>query len=143
MRGEVCQDAAGSTGGSSPFNLAKDETANLEDYDCIVVGGSIYAGRIHPKVARFCARNLDVLLQKKLGLFICCADLARVDEQMAGAFDERLREHAAVVEHFGYEYNFAKMNLLIRTIIRLIAKIHTSQSHIAEDNIERFAEALR
>ena len=129
--------------GAVLFNLAKDETANLEDYDCIVVGGSIYAGRIHPKVARFCARNLDVLLQKKLGLFICCADLARVDEQMAGAFDERLREHAAVVEHFGYEYNFAKMNLLIRTIIRLIAKIHTSQSHIAEDNIERFAEALR
>ena len=129
--------------GAVLFNLAKDETANLEDYDCIVVGGSIYAGRIHPKVARFCARNLDVLLQKKLGLFICCADLARGDEQMAGAFDERLREHAAVVEHFGYEYNFAKMNLLIRTIIRLIAKIHTSQSHIAEDNIERFAEALR
>jgi len=124
-------------------NLAKDEKASLDDYDCIVVGGSIYAGRIHSKVARFCERNMDVLLGKKLGLFLCCADLAKVEEQMATAFDERLREHAVAVEHFGYEYNFAKMNLLIRTIIRLIAKIHTSQSHIAEDNIERFAEALR
>jgi menaquinone-dependent protoporphyrinogen oxidase len=124
-------------------NLAKDEKASLDDYDCIVVGGSIYAGRIHSKVARFCERNMDVLLGKKLGLFLCCADLAKVEEQMATAFDERLREHAVAVEHFGYEYNLEKMNFVVRRIIRLIAKTDRTESHIAAANIERLADALR
>ena len=126
--------------GTVLFNLAKD-SGKSKDYDCIVVGGSIYAGRIHPKVAGFCARNLDVLFQKKLGLFICCADLARVDGANGRAFDERLGACGGW-QSISVMSTTAKMNLLIRTIIRLSPRFTRGVPHCT-DNIERFAEALR
>jgi menaquinone-dependent protoporphyrinogen oxidase len=129
--------------GAVLVDLGKDRSVKLEDYDCIVIGGSIYAGRIHPKVASFCDRNLDVLLEKKLGLFICCAQLAKIEEQKSAAFDGRLLEHAVAAEHLGYEYNLEKMDFLARTIIRLVAKTKKSESHIAAANIDRLADALR
>nr|WP_242847760.1 flavodoxin domain-containing protein [Fervidicella metallireducens] len=47
------------------FNLKKDENINLNEYDLVIVGGSIYAGKIRNEVMNFCRSNLDILKHKK------------------------------------------------------------------------------
>ncbi len=125
-------------------NLVKENTEdiNLNDYDVIAIGGSIYTGKIQKEVKQFCMENIDIIIQKKLGLFICCGLIDQIDEQMNNAFEERLMEHAVVKSHFGYEFNFDKMNFLSRVIVKKLARISESKSVIEEDNIKDFADKL-
>lgn len=51
-----------------------DLSSNLPDlmkYDKVIIGGSIYAGKIRKPVMRFCSDNLNTLKGKKLGFYIC------------------------------------------------------------------------
>ncbi len=52
------------------FNLKKDDlnSLNLYDYEAVAIGGSIYAGNIQKQVKNFCEENMDVLLEKRLGI---------------------------------------------------------------------------
>ena len=44
----------------------------VDDFDVVLIGGSIYGGLIQREVVAFCGRNRDRLLARKVGLFICC-----------------------------------------------------------------------
>ncbi|MFW6252345.1 MAG: flavodoxin domain-containing protein [bacterium] len=123
-------------------NLAQDTMHDLSGYDRIVVGGSIYVGQIQDHVKTFCSEHRTVLLQKPLGLFICCGDEDRADEQLEQNFDPAIVAHASLTGYFGYEYDFGKMNILFRFIIQAKAKVRQSQYRLREDNISAFADAL-
>ena len=41
------------------------------DFDVILVGGSIYGGKIQREIGSFCDQERERLLSKKVGLFIC------------------------------------------------------------------------
>ena len=53
-------------------NLTEEKPPDLDTFDLVVIGGSIYAGFIRPEVRKFCRDNLATLTGKKLGLFVCC-----------------------------------------------------------------------
>ncbi len=82
-----------------------DLTGNRPDltgYDTIILGGSIYAGKIRKPVTRFCTENLNTLKGKKLGLFICgMADGDDARKQFESSFPEELLAVAAAKESFG------------------------------------------
>ncbi len=124
-------------------NLATNQSVNPADYDCIALGGSIYAGKTQPELTKFCQDHVETLLSKKLGLFLCCANIDQVEQQMATTFDARLRQHAAVREHLGYEFDFSKLNFLMKMIVRAVAKVTKSETRIMDDNLQRLADALR
>lgn len=124
-------------------NLAADQSVNPANYDCIALGGSIYAGKTQPELTKFCQAHIETLLGRKLGLFLCCANLDQVEQQMAAAFDARLLRHAAAREHLGYEFDFAKLNFLMKTIVRAVAKVTKSETRLMSDNLQRLADALR
>lgn len=123
-------------------NMEKAKVPVLKEYDTVVIGGSIHVGRIQKSVAVFCKDNMRDLLEKKVGLFICCADETRVEAQMNGAFPEPLLRHAVVSEHFGHTYDFSKMNVFERLAIKVIAKTDQSVENYLLDNLERFAVLL-
>ena len=56
-------------------NLKEKIVKDVFVYDEVIIGGSIYAGRIQMEVTEFCSKNLDVLKSKNLGLFICCMNI--------------------------------------------------------------------
>jgi len=97
---------------------------NLHEYDTIIVGGSIHEGMIQRSVHKFCESNLEVLLQKQVGLFVCCMD-PNVDEQMLidQAFPEELVKNALASGFFGGELNIKKMNLLQKIMTRKAARL--------------------
>ncbi len=57
----------------SVVDLGSKQKIALSDYDTVIIGGPITAGKINAKVKKFCADNLPELLKKKIGLFICGA----------------------------------------------------------------------
>lgn len=123
-------------------NLEKDKVAELESFDNVIIGGSIYVGKVQESVTKFCAENMDLLLSRKIGLFLCCANHEQVNTQMRGAYPEPLYSHATAIEHFGHIFNFRKMNFIERSIIKVIAKTKESQEIILTDNLERLASAM-
>lgn len=120
-------------------NLKKDSNPSLGEYDTVIVGGSIHAGQVQKAVKSFCQKNLEPLLQKRVGLFLNCmeeGDSAQV--QFDNAFPEELRKHAAASGLFGGEFDFDKMNFLVKAVIRKVAKVDKSVSKIDDEAIAAF-----
>lgn len=62
------------TGNVSIIELKKNLKIDINDYDTIIIGSSIYMGRYLGAVRKFVYRNADILKKKRLGLFICHMD---------------------------------------------------------------------
>lgn len=117
---------------------------NLVQYDKVIIGGSIYAGKIRKPAARFCTENLDTLKSKKLGLFICgMADGDDARKQLESSFPKELLSVAVAKDSFGGECDYKKMNFLERFIMKKITGSDKSQSRIEEDNITRFTAQMK
>jgi menaquinone-dependent protoporphyrinogen oxidase len=116
---------------------------NLSTYDTIIIGASIHAGKIQPKMQRFMADRGLELMTKRLGLYLCCMyEDIEATNQFKNAFPEALRTFAYAQAIFGGEFDFAKMNIIERVLVRKIAKVKKSVSHIKMEEIERFAHEL-
>jgi menaquinone-dependent protoporphyrinogen oxidase len=125
------------------INIKKDPLPDVTVFDPIIIGGSIHAGQIQGKIKKFCVQNLDTLLQKKVGLFLCCMEEGdKRQEQFDNAYPAQLRNHAKATGFFGGEFNFDKMNFLQRAIIKKIAKVSENVSKVDEDKIIEFAETM-
>ena len=125
------------------IDLKTKPQVNVNDFDAIILGGSIHAGRIQRHVTHFCKTQLHALLERPIGLFICCmfeGDTAL--EQFANAFPAPLRDHAVAHGLFGGEFDFEKMNIFEKAIVKQVAGVEKSISQIDFSSIEKFAQEL-
>lgn len=120
------------------LNLKKTAPEKLEAYSRVIVGGSIYAGKIQKQVRKFCKTNSAVLLKKQLGLFLCHMEVEKAQEEFDAAFPEELRNHAKAQGLFGGEFNLEAMNFIEKLIIKKVAKIEKSISRISDEKIDEF-----
>lgn len=124
-------------------NLKAAGVPDLTQYEQVIIGGPIRMGRIKKEVSEFCTKNLNLLKQKKIGLFICCMREGEIAEaELNTAFPQELLTIAMAREYFGGEFIFKKLNLLDRLIVKKVAKIDTDTSNILEENINRFIQSL-
>ena len=124
-------------------NLEGFPDPDLSGYDRVVIGGSIHMGGIQKDLRKYCERNLEKLLEKKLGLFLCClyeGDIAK--KQFEEAYPEVLRQHASAIGMFGGEISFDKMNALEKMIVKKVAKVAQDVSRLNHLAIKEFASAL-
>lgn len=84
----------------------------IEDYDQVVIGGSIHYGKIQHEVRDFCTVHLKALLQKRLGLYMCYMLEDKAEEEFNEAFPELLRNHATALGFFGGEYLLDQMDFI-------------------------------
>ena len=107
------------------------------------MGGSIHEGMIQRSVYKFCETYLDDLLQKEVGLFVCCMDPdANEKELIDSAFPDRLIEHSLASGFFGGELNIKKMNLLQKIMTRKKARLQ-KEPDIDFHRILEFARKLQ
>lgn len=124
-------------------NLAKEKDPTLDGYDNVILGGSIYAGKVQKKLSNYVTRNLSALLKKRVGLFICAAQPEPVrSQELQSSYPPELFEAAAAKEPFGYEYNFEEMNFFEKLAIRAIAKVKDSKFELSVEAIDRFAKTI-
>ncbi len=102
------------------FNLRNNKTADIRSYDFVIIGGSIHAGMVQKRVKQFCIDNANILLEKKLGLFLCCMEVGeKANMQFENAYPSELRKHAFYTGLMGGECLIDKMNFFERSLAKL------------------------
>ncbi len=129
-----------SSPGAELIHLKKETTPNLEEYDRIILGGSIHVGAIQKQMKKFIEANLEQLLQKEVGLFICCMDphKEKQEREFDQAFPDVLKQMAKARAVMGGEFCFERMNFLEKIIVKKIAGVSGSVSRIDWDAVLRF-----
>lgn len=126
------------------FELGKDTISDPEDFDQIIIGGSIHAGSIQKRIKKFCEKHQDILLDKKLGLFLCCAEQEeKAKEQFQNAFSSALRQHASATGFMGYEFLLDEMNFFEKAIVKKVAGQTESVHQINNKAIEDFVIEMK
>lgn len=132
--------------------LGKQRVPQLDDFDQVIIGGSVYIGKIRKPVTGFIADWQSVLLQKKLGLFICgMATGDDAEKEIQSSYPADLLAHAISKSSFGGCYNFDHMNWLEKKMIQMATKEESGGTVVATDKnidkidqmaISRFATAI-
>ncbi len=125
------------------FNLEKNHSPDLTDFQTIIIGGSIHMGQIQAGVKRFCEENKDELLTKQLGLFLCFMNRDLGQEEFENAYPKELRNHAKAHGLFGGELLFEKMNFIEKFIVKMVSKESNSRSELDYDAMDKFIQILK
>lgn len=125
-------------------NLLKLKDPSLSDFDTVILGGSIYYGRIQKEMTAFLNKAAPQLAEKRLGLFICAGmNGEQVNQELQTAFPEELRQKALAVEAFGDELDHKKLSLMDKFIIRMVKGKGHSSSGLSTETINRFSNAMK
>ncbi|MFT8315355.1 MAG: flavodoxin domain-containing protein [Clostridium sp.] len=130
------------SGEVATVNIKKDTMPNISSFDKIIIGGSVYMGKIQKEITEFCTENFDTLKEKKLGLFVCGMQKDSIETELAASFPNDLLTHSSVKECFGGEFIMKNMNPLERFIIKIVAKTKNDVSSVSEENINKFAQIM-
>lgn len=125
------------------FNLKRNRHFDFTSFEQIVVGGSIHAGSIQKQVSKFLDRHRPELLERRLGLFLCCMHEQEAENEFNSAFTEVLRNHATSRKIVGGEFRFDKMNFIEKALVKKIAGVKNSVSKIDDQKIRELVEELR
>lgn len=150
---EKCAQMIGSKLNNAEVVHVKNAPEDIGFYDIIIIGGSIYMGRIQSRIRKFCKRHLKVLNKKTIGLFISCMFVGeRGKEQLQNAFVKEFADKAKAKDFFGGEITFNKMKFFDRLLIKLLRKSNVTgmpkfdenndASNLMKDKIDIFCSSL-
>ena len=123
-------------------NLKVKRSVDLSQYHNIIIGGSIHMGKIQKEVNEFCTKNINVLINKKIGLFICGMLFEKAETELHDSFSQELLSKAIAKDFFGGQFIFKKMNPLDRLIVNKVVKIGKDTINISEEKINKFAHLM-
>ena len=133
----------GLDGESEVIPVRQVKVRDLDAYERILIGGSIHAGRIQKSIRRFCENHIESLLNKKVGLFLCCMEEGEsAQKQFDNAYPERLREHAVTTGLFGGKFDFDRMKTVEKFIVKRVAHVEESVSNISDKRIADFIKTM-
>ncbi len=72
---------------SQAIDVKQVKKSDLDNSDNVIVGGGVYMGKTTRALKSFLKKHLNVLKNKKVGLFICCASKDE-DSQITDYFDK-------------------------------------------------------
>ena len=126
------------------FSLMNNPNPDINGFERVILGSSIYAGQISGKMKAFCKANESVLLQKKIGLFVCGMqpDKEQREKELKDTYSEALHKKSVASGFLGDEFLFEKMNFFERLIIKKIAKTTESVQQIDWDAVDDFVKKI-
>lgn len=126
------------------INIMNEEIKAFDYYDTVILGGSIYVGKIQKQLINFITQNLPLLLNKKIGLFICAGETNKeiMEKEFKTAFPIDLSNKAVVKGVFGYEIYYEKLNFIEKFMMKKIKGVEGSEYKLSEEKIKNFAEVM-
>jgi menaquinone-dependent protoporphyrinogen oxidase len=113
------------------------------EFDVVLLGGSIYGGKIQHEVSAFCDRQRDGLLRGKVGLFLCCMYQGeQAQAQLRGAFPDWLAAHAFAAGVFGGELHHSRLTPFDRLLLLGLPRSTQEVSLVDTAAIESMAAAV-
>ncbi len=125
------------------INLKNVKEVDLSKYNKVIIGGSIYIGKIQKSVTEFCTKYLDQLVKKKIGLFICgMQDSEVMNTELNQNYPTELLKIAESKEWLGGEFLLDKMSFMDKLIVKKVSKVTSNKSNILEDKIIQFVQVM-
>lgn len=111
-------------GETTVLNAKTDKMKNISEYDRIILGGSLYAGKVQKELKDFTAANKKALMEKPLGIYICGIGLTDtgIANSFEFSFEQDIREHAKIMDMVGGKLDFSKMSFMDKFIINTVTK---------------------
>ncbi len=133
--------------------INNEKNYDLSLYDEVIIGGSVYIGRINKKLKKFCLKNLNLLVNKKVGLFITCLkEDAEAFQQIITNYPQELIDIAITKDYFGGEIINSKLGFFDRLITNMVSKSpelsfpkpdeNNNVILVKPDHIERFSKIM-
>lgn len=124
----------------------ESEKITVDQYDCIVVGGSIRMGKLHKSAAKFIADNKTALLNKKCAFFICCGFPDQAEAFLVQNIDKELLEKSVCAATFGGRMDLDKLSGMDKFIAKAVGNTMKNDPNkipkILPENIKKFAETI-
>jgi menaquinone-dependent protoporphyrinogen oxidase len=121
-------------------DLMHHHSLSLNEFDRIIIGGSIHSGKIQQRINYFCLTHMHIFRTKEIGLFICCShepEIAR--EAIENAFPEELHQMAKTEAIFSGKINPDEKNMVKRILVNKVALVREHVSSLDSEIIDRFA----
>jgi len=138
----VAERIANKLDSAALHNLAKPNIPNLAEYDCVIIGSSIYAGSIRKEAKAYIKQNAAVLQDKSVGLFLSGLRPAEADKVFAENFPPQLVQSAITNALLGGIFDPEKCNKFERFLMKTVAKHKSYISTINDDDIAIFTRNL-
>jgi menaquinone-dependent protoporphyrinogen oxidase len=125
------------------LELRQRKLVSLAPFDVVLLGGSIYGGAIQREVSAFCNRQREALLERPVGLFLCCLyEGEKAQAQMQEVFPGWLLAHAIGSYHLGGGFEIEKLRFLDRFMAKRVVGLNQSRSVINERSIDELCERV-
>lgn len=143
---EDCAKKLGLTlGEQATVKSVKDvKPRDLLPFDGIIIGSSVYMGRLDKRIIQFSNAYKTELLNRKVGLYLCCGMRDEEEHYLRHCIDGALLAHLSVQSGFGGELREDKMSFMHRLITKMITKESEKKNQpmptYREGSIEAFAK---
>jgi len=127
-------------------DLRQTVKPSLDGFDCVIIGGPLYAGKLLKPVKDYAQNHEPVLLGKRLGLFLSGLGPEGTARFFDTNFPPVLLEKAKSMAFLGGIYDPARCGMAERLIMMLISKIQKlplPANTIREDGITAFIAELK
>jgi menaquinone-dependent protoporphyrinogen oxidase len=126
-------------------NLKDENIPALDQFDCVVIGSSLYAGSIRKEAKKFMALYADSLKGKKIGLFL--SGIGGENEKsertcINNNFPDVILKASKVSFVLGGAFDPKKAGLFDRLIMRIVTRKSGYINTISDKKIDLFVEAL-
>jgi menaquinone-dependent protoporphyrinogen oxidase len=120
---KYCADLIGKTLGEESFIIdvnSRDIRSYLESYEQIIIGANAFNFKLNRNVRSFIKRNLNIILEKRVYLYICCGAEEEKDtlSLYENSYPSELLKKAESMDNFGGCLDSSNESWLIRRILK-------------------------
>lgn len=140
---EIARQLSEKISNSVVCNIKCNDIPSLSNFDCIIIGSSLYAGMIRKEAKEFVTKNTDILKGKKIGLFLSGLDASKEKEYFDANFSQDILQAATVQSFLGGIFDPKKAGIMGRLMMKMVAKQTKYTDSISSDKISRFVEVMK
>ena len=140
---EIARRIAGRINGAEIHDLKQGGVPPLDVFDCVIIGGSLYAGMVRKEAKAFAAQNAAALCEKKLGLFLSGFSEKEEKKSFEANFPAEVLNAAKAANLLGGIFDPKKAGFFERLVMKAVTKQSGYISTIDDDKIAKFAETMQ
>ena len=145
---EIASMLNSAVGGDVTVRNIRERGITLDGYDTVIIGSCVYMFKLDKHIKRFLRRNEKTLLQKKLGLYLCCYTTPGTEGYLEHFFSPELLAHAAAKDILGGKMQYEKMSYAYKQLFGALMTSPQYRAQYAEPKldiarIDAFAAAMR
>lgn len=119
------------------------EKPNPAPYEQVIIGGGVRMGALHLDARQYLDGCKELLLQRRLGVFLCAGFDEKAEALFENNVDPELRAHALQCVNFGGEVDPKRLRGLERLIVRMVMRpggASAALPRVFPERIEAFAK---